>query len=433
MPDSCPAPALDEYPAALVDLLTGIVTACRRRLGTAEVSWEVTGVPPAAAAALRRPGGDTDGGQRPGAPVLRVLSVLGHTGLDAVAPLPGPGDVTVVLGSARLLCNGGRNRLGRARSALVESAGLAVALRLPYRVGAVEGVGLWILVGSTVPEPMVSDLGSFHEGIDPADVVAEIGAVLTGADRPLRWLCPSSSTLMAAGLASVVPAGRRPPRRCDISTSRRLSEVEKLLALLDRPLPETAVTAVPTDPTVPTQRQALSQQSASSLWQVRSGVPVDPADHDPTGTVRVIGIDPDAGEIRLTDDVARTRYGRAPRVMGGDIIFVESPPTARILERGTGGIIPDPVKMLRMSTHTGMGPRAMVEFINRLPADMTTWRQWTVPTLTEPQRSQLEETVAAVERQREDLRARLAATERLLDVIVDAVDAHALNFRGPES
>lgn len=430
----------------LVGLLKAIADACGEHLGASDVAVElrldpraraigsgfagvIAGAEPEDRAMVRHL--LIEGVDRVDAawPLVRVITAVGRSDqealeiADAVALELGASDVAVLLGPSSALCDPLRGDMARARSQTLEMGSVVAAFRLPrgmWREAHRQNVAIWILRGGVDADRIVvADLTS--ESIDAGDLVSDIVAALDESSaRAFRYgrsilqqEARGRSPVVAAGIRAVQLIGSGLPSERDRVNEATLATRDAVAGF------DVLVTRAPA--AIVTTPRSLGEMVESRRIELLKGCRLDVADADPTGTIGVLSADPTSDRLQIDPLVAERRYPHARRTQPGDVVFTDRPRPAAIVDQVGGSIIMVGSRGLRLPQGGGIGPRALAEVINQLPADAGEWRTWSIPHLADDQIELVEETLAGAVAHLAELRRREAATNDIIANLIQGV------------
>lgn len=146
----------------------------------------------------------------------------------------------------------------------------------------------------------------------------------------------------------------------------------------------------------------------------------------PTGTVPVIDDPTGPARKRSVDRLALLAHSEAELTEPGDVVFTARPvPTAMVDDHG-GALVLTPARILRLRASAPLVARAIAAMINS--SSSTTWRNWPLAVVTEPNRRALGEALADLAQQRARLVAELAALDTLTADLTTAVESRQLSL-----
>lgn len=445
---------------AAVAVLTSITTACRLFLGGDSVALDPRVDAPTARvlangfAGVTLATGHVDGRELrrlltladvelvSSASAVRVLSVVGeadHAALQVMDDLVldlGPADVGVILGPSSLLCDGLRGQPDAMRAETLSGRGLVMAARLPRGLWANahrQQLGLWIVAGvEKGAKVVVADLTATDVDVDDlaSDVTAALtydSATLPDAARAFRYGRAVDRAALT-GRRPLVAPGIRAIRLADSAHGDHRDRVLAATLITSQPLPGFDVHVAPGEQQVVVSTASLGELLGAGRIELLKGTRVDVAHLDPAGTVRAVSADPAEDELLLDPLVVAQHYPRARRTEPGDVVFVERPrPNARVNAQG-GALVQYPSRALRLPPDSLIGPLALAAVINRLPSSSREHRAWSVPLLRAGERGLLEVTLAAADAYLIDLQRRTAATNDVIDNLIQGAAAGNLTI-----
>lgn len=436
------------FAAPLIELIGEVATACRVHLDRDQIALRLgscdlldlaggfAGVSVVAGAqerALRRRARIRDLDLIEDAPsAVRVLSLVAVEPGDALEQVDeavlelGPSDVALAVGPATLLCDRLTGDLDQLRAQTLREGNLAMALRLPrglWKEAHRQSLGLWVLHGgSHTPAPRVADLSA--ETVDLDDLAADVAAALGAPEaRAFRYGRAAQLTAIVAG-GPVVARGVRAPRL----GTRHEDHVDRVRAATlvtaeSQPGFDLLVEEAPGS--IMLRRQSLGELRDLGRVRLRRGSRIDPADVAAHGTVRVLTGD-GSGEARLDPFEAERLYSRAARTEPGDVIFLEKPRPAAVVDTVGGALVASPSRILRLDSNAPVGPHTLAALINEHASGE--WETWTVPDLPRDQAEALDRRLQEVQRFRAELARRDAAAHGLARALIDGVAAGTLSL-----
>lgn len=371
---------------------------------------------------------------------VRVLSVVGETDHAALQVMDdlvldlGPADVGVILGPSSLLCDGLRGQLDAMRADTLSGGGLVMAARLPrglWTNAHRQQLGLWIVAGvEKGAKVVVADLTATDVNVN--DLASDASAALTYDSATL----PDASRAFRYGRAvdRAALSGRRPLvapgiRAIQLADAAHGDHRDRVLAatlITSQPLPGFDVHVAPGEQQVVVSAASLGELLAAGRIDLLKGTRVDAAYSDPVGTVRAVSADPADADLLLDPLVAAEHYPRARRTEPGDVVFVERPRPHASVDHEGGSLVRYPSRALRLPPDSLLGPLALAAVINRLPSSAQEYRAWNVPLLRAGERGALEGTLAAADAYLADLHRRTAATNDLIDNLIQGAAAGTL-------
>ncbi|MBB5152887.1 helix-turn-helix transcriptional regulator [Saccharopolyspora phatthalungensis] len=368
-------------------------------------------------------------------PSIHLRSVLGSDtasvldDIDNVILGLGPNDVAMILGPASMLCDDLRGDAESDRARTLRPGNLAFAARLPrglWREAHRQALGLWICTGRTDSPLRVTDIATLDE-LDADDLAADAVAALNDdSARAFRYARPRE---LAAVLSKqpVVPRGIRAAR---FATTEPAEHRDRVIAATQRtaePLPGFDVLVSPAAGTIAVSWSSLGQLENQKLLKIKRGKRYNEDDHDPDGTVDVVGASGPTG-IRLDPIEAAQRHPHAPRTDSGDVVFAKSPPEAWVDPIG-GSLLRAPARIIRLAPGAGIGPHTLAAIINRLPDTAGDPLAWNVPRL-ETGVQELDDALAAATAYEARLRERLNALQNLTEFMINGAAEGAITIVG---
>lgn len=382
---------------------------------------------------------------RTGARSARLMSVIGDDPasaldrIDDVLVALEPGELTIVVGPAALLCEKVGRELERKRSGTVRLGSLAMALRLPrglWREAHRQAMGVWIVLGGAdIEHPMVSDLGApAAADLDLDALAADIVGALTGSGRrAYRYARQRPRHDILAG-GALVPQGICADRLRVSDAAHDIDRIHAATLLTSRAAETLDVLVVPAKGTVQVRHWSLAELAERKLVRMLRGSRIDPALATAGSSVPVLAADHSTDGVTLDPLDVEKHYSRAVRTCPGDVIFTERPrPLAWVDETG-GALVASPSRVLRLDpgADAGVGPRALAALINQLPANGREWRAWSVPWLDRAEASALEDTLGRAAAYELRMRQRLAATSELCAALIQGIANGTVSLRTPE-
>lgn len=367
-------------------------------------------------------------------PTVRVISGIGLEDraildlADKTALGLRASDIAIVLGPASALCDPLRGEMASLRSGTLDMGSLVVALRLPRgmrREAHRQSLGLWILKGNADAERLVvADLVSESVALD--DLASDVaGALEQTSSRAYRY---GRAILRkeAQGRAAVVATGVRAIRLLSAGSSNHIDCVTAATLVTRQSLSGFDVLVTPKPAATATTPRSLGEMVTARKIELLSGCRVNAEHVDPSGTVRVLSADLTPKELRMDPLIAAERYGHAKRTKPGDVVFVDRPRPAALVDAVGGSLVRTPNRILRLPTGAGIGPRALMEVINHLPVDAGEWGTWSIPSLAADQIDGFERTLADAEVYVTELRRRETAMGDLVRSLIQGLAVDGL-------
>jgi hypothetical protein len=367
-------------------------------------------------------------------PIVRVISGVGledHAVVDLADKTAldlRPNDIAIVLGPTSALCDPLRGEMASLRSRTLQMRSLVAALRLPrgmWREAHRQSLGLWIFKGAADAERLVvADL--VGELVDVGDLAADVaGALEQTSSRAYRYGRPILRKEVQ-GRAAVVATGVRAVRLLGADSSTHSDRVTAATLVTRESLSGFDVLVTPTPPTTATTPRSLGEMVAARKIELLSGCRVNVEHAEPSGTIRVLSADPASKELQIDPLVAAEQYRHAKRTKPGDVVFIDRPRPAALVDDVGGSIVRTPNRILRLPAGAGIGPRALVEVINHLPDDVGEWGTWSIPGLAADQIAGVERTLADAEIYVADLRRREIAMDELVTNLIQGLAVDGL-------
>jgi hypothetical protein len=129
---------------------------------------------------------------------------------------------------------------------------------------------------------------------------------------------------------------------------------------------------------------------------------------------------------RIDPMVFAEEYSAGRLTEAGDVLFTVSPRPLAIVDEQGGSVAAYPVRVLRVHDAPALLPQLLADAINQMSADSREWRSVQVQLVPPAQAAALSDVLHAVELQRAELAARLAATEELSRRLAAGVAAGAI-------
>lgn len=142
------------------------------------------------------------------------------------------------------------------------------------------------------------------------------------------------------------------------------------------------------------------------------------------------------GERRMALTTLATRYPSSRLTEPGDVVVCTSPRRRALVDAEGGSVVQSPARILRI-TEAGrrrLLPALVAADINSPAAQhMDEWRRWPLRLLDPDSSAALAQATAALDREREELLARLATLDRLAATVTDGVAQGTLtiSMKGP--
>jgi hypothetical protein len=288
-----------------------------------------------------------------------------------------------------------------------------------------QSLGLWIFKGAADAERLVvADL--VGELVDVGDLAADVaGALEQTSSRAYRYGRPILRKEVQ-GRAAVVATGVRAVRLLGADSSTHSDRVTAATLVTRESLSGFDVLVTPTPPTTATTPRSLGEMVAARKIELLSGCRVNVEHAEPSGTIRVLSADPASKELQIDPLVAAEQYRHAKRTKPGDVVFIDRPRPAALVDDVGGSIVRTPNRILRLPAGAGIGPRALVEVINHLPDDVGEWGTWSIPGLAADQIAGVERTLADAEIYVADLRRREIAMDELVTNLIQGLAVDGL-------
>lgn len=367
-------------------------------------------------------------------PIVRVISGIGledHAVVDLADRTAlglRPNDIALVLGPASALCDPLRGEMASLRSGTLEMCILVAALRLPRgmrREAYRQSLGLWIFKGGANAERLIAaDL--VGESVDMDDLASDVaGALEQTSSRAYRYGRPILRK-EAQGRAAVVATGVRAVRLLGAGSTTHSDRVTAATLVTRESLSGFDVLVTPTPPAIATTPRSLGEMVAARKIELLSGCRVNAEHIEPSGTIRVLSADPAPNEPKIDPLVAAEQYRHAKRTKPGDVIFIDRPRPAALVDDVGDSLVRTPSRILRLPAGAGIGPRALAEVINHLPDDAGEWGTWSIPSLAADQIDGVERTLADAEVHVAELRRREIAMDELVTNLIQGLAVDGL-------
>lgn len=330
------------------------------------------------------------------------------------------------------------------RDGVLRSGRLRAIVRLPrglVREQPRQGLALWFLgaahrgVAAEERWTTTVDLGDQELTDDVVDglvtdLVAANGsrasvrahAFRFGTVRPTHQILARSGDLLAASGTAVVPRFGDP---ADL-----VVEIGGLHRRFQEPLPviDLDLRASTSGPESSTTTASLSDLMATGRLRLVPGNRID-AEHLGSEGLAVLGpgaLNRSRPPRRIDPMVFAEEYSAGRLTEAGDVLFTVSPRPLAIVDEQGGSVAAYPVRVLRVHDAPALLPQLLADAINQMSADSREWRSVQVQLVPPAQAAALSDVLHAVELQRAELAARLAATEELSRRLAAGVAAGAI-------
>ena len=368
---------------------------------------------------------------------VRVLSLVGRSEGDALQAADllvlslEPNDVGIVVGPASVLCDPMLGRASRLRGKTLSAGNLAMALRLPrglWKAAHRQSLAVWVLSG--VPDTKrwvcLADLETMRVDLD--DLGSDALAALAGTERrAYRYARRVDPAVVLAGV-EVLPRGIRATRMAVADPATHLDRIHAATLTTSLPLAGFDVAVASAPGQVVLRQRSLGELRASRQLKVLRGSRVDAELADPAGTVRVLGADGIADDLRLDPFDAARVYPRATRTEPGDVIFLDGRTPRAWVDAIGGALVAAPSRVLRLGPGAPVGPRALAAVVNETAPAGSEWPAWSVPDLSATERDLLESVLAATADHQARLHSHLDALHDLVTGLVHGIAAGAVTL-----
>ena len=189
----------------------------------------------------------------------------------------------------------------------------------------------------------------------------------------------------------------------------------------------------------------LGEALAAGEVRVIAGHRVNPADLEASEGRFVVGVDEllslrGIGERRADRLTFATSYPAVRFTEPGDVVFCTTPRAAAWVDRDGGAAVVSPARVLRIVRDPDRGqppllPEVLASDIARATdrrrsagSTASDWRHWPVRHVPREQRELLAKTLAAIDEERHELRARLERLDSLAAAVTDGVTTGALTI-----
>lgn len=366
------------------------------------------------------------------AATVRVLSIVGiepGTALDAVDDLElslGPSDIGIVLGSASVLCDRLVGAAERRRAQTLRDGRLAIAVRLArglWKGAHRQQLALWVLQGSRSAQSLyMADLDGLR--VDHDDLAADVAAALELTERrAYRYGRRGELAPVLAGTVPVVPRGVRALQVGRVGSSAHLDAVHVASLITSRTIDGYDVTVAPAASRMVLRQRSLRELADAGQMIMRRGSRIDPAHAASSGSVQILTADRTMDNVRLDPVDAERHYPRATRTEPGDVVFVEQPRPAALVDEQGGALVASPSRMLRLQRTATIGPHTLAALINELATPGTEWETWSIPDLPAPESRALDSALKDAASHLRDLRQHEQAVRDLTKNLIQGVAA----------
>ena len=371
------------------------------------------------------------------AATVRVLSIVGieqGAALDAVDDLAvclGKSDIGIVLGPASLLCERLVGAAERQRAQTLRDGRLAIAIRLSrglWKGAHRQQLALWVLQGNRSAQSLyMADIDGLH--VDDEDLAADVAAALELTERrAYRYARRGELAPVLAGRVSVVPRGVRALQVGTIGSTAHLDAVHAASLVTSRTIDGYDVTAAPAASRMVLRQRSLREVADAGQLIMRRGSRIDPAHAAPNGTVQILAADRSMDHLRLDPLDAERHYPRATRTEPGDVVFVEQPRPAALVDEQGGALVASPSRMLRLQRTATIGPHILAALINELATPGTEWETWSIPDLPAAESRALDRALRDATTHLRDLRQHEQAVRDLTKNLIQGVAAGAVTI-----
>lgn len=125
---------------------------------------------------------------------------------------------------------------------------------------------------------------------------------------------------------------------------------------------------------------------------------------------------------RINALLLAANYPRAGITEPGDIVFRTGPSPAAVVDRLGSAVVRYPARILRVGHNDpGLVPAVIADDINSASGGL--WRQWPMRCLSTESASELDTVLAHVDRQRDEIRDRLARLDDITSLLIDGATA----------
>ena len=384
-----------------------------------------------------------------GSPQMTPLEILDK--IDDLAVSMGDHHYAVVVAPAAVLVDRLRDRETQAvREHVLRAGRLRAALRLP--AGSVtqrprESLAIWIL-GSDPTDAVLGDravaVGHLPSSSLSRTVIASIvddvvasTSTLSAAHHYSHLALVRTAALLASS-GSLIPT-RRASGRISRSPAALALHVAALSTAQTFEAPLSDLRVEPGSPALAalasTLAGAVEEGAVRAISGNRTGF-----DLVSDGSVPVVGLAELSGDVaigaRRVDRLSFLGAHPSSRLTEpGDVVFCTAPRPRALVDTEGGSAVQYPARILRVNPVKGEGhsPYVIASTIASQAPGARDWHRWAVPVLPPTQVQPVDEALAAVEAQRQDLRRRLTGLDTLTDLVIAGVSSHALTLHPTDS